>query len=225
MPQCDHVTKKYPNIIFIIIIFYFKNAAFFHAKPGDSRDTLQDLTQPLVENSPSVSYPPMGVGHCWSEFLVAGCSSTPTSSDQGRDTGICMDTSSAVVEFLPRYQANNKINIVCLMLSQSYSWWSWVDTLMLLIVLVMHSITGTQTFMDTLNMGYDMYDTELGQGVDQFDLLQCVGISWHELIEFLVSFMTHLKSSSYHHIFHFTFSHFISSFVCHMHVVVWMRKN
>ena len=40
-----------------------------------------------------------------------------------------------------------------------------------------------------------------------------------------VSFMMHSKSSSYHHIFHFTFSHFISSFVCHMHVVVWMRKK
>ena len=28
-----------------------------------------------------------------------------------------------------------------------------------------------------------------------------------------------------HHIFHFTFSHFFSSIVCHMHVVVWMRKK
>ena len=40
-----------------------------------------------------------------------------------------------------------------------------------------------------------------------------------------VSFMMHFKSSSYHHIFHFTFSHFISSFVCHMHAVVLMRKK
>ena len=40
-----------------------------------------------------------------------------------------------------------------------------------------------------------------------------------------VSFMMHFKSSSYHHICHFTFSHFISSFVCHMHVVVSMRKR
>ena len=37
------------------------------------------------------------------------------------------------------------------------------------------------------------------------------GIQWIP-----VSFMMHSKSSSYHHIFHFTFSHFISSFVCHI---------
>ena len=41
------------------------------------------------------------------------------------------------------------------------------------------------------------------------------GIQWIP-----VSFMMHSKSSSYQHIFHFTFSHFISFFVCHMHVVV-----
>ena len=40
----------------------------------------------------------------------------------------------------------------------------------------------------------------------------------------LASFVKHLKSSSYHHIFHFTFSHFISSFVCHMHVVLNEEK-
>ena len=46
------------------------------------------------------------------------------------------------------------------------------------------------------------------------------GIQWIP-----VSSMMHSKSSSYHHIFHFTFPHCISSFVCHMHVVVWMRKK
>ena len=57
---------------FIIIIFYLENVAFFHAKLGSdvcsrvdnktSGDTLQDLTRPLVEKSPSASYPPMGIG-------------------------------------------------------------------------------------------------------------------------------------------------------------------
>ena len=46
------------------------------------------------------------------------------------------------------------------------------------------------------------------------------GIQWIP-----VSFMMHSKSSWYHHIFQFTFSHFISSCVCHMHVGVWMRKH
>ena len=32
-------------------------------------------------------------------------------------------------------------------------------------------------------------------------------------------------SCQYRHIFHFTFSHLMSSFVCHMHVVVWMRTK
>ena len=46
--------------VWIIIIFYFENVAFFHAKLGSDvylrvdnqcyGDTLQDLTRPLVEN-------------------------------------------------------------------------------------------------------------------------------------------------------------------------------
>ena len=54
------------------LILYFENVVFFHAKLGSdvfprvdnqtSGDTLQDLTQPLVEKSPSASYPPMGIG-------------------------------------------------------------------------------------------------------------------------------------------------------------------
>ena len=56
----------------IIIIFYFENVAFFHAKLGSDvsprvdnqtfGETLQDFTRPLVENSPSASYPPTGIG-------------------------------------------------------------------------------------------------------------------------------------------------------------------
>ena len=48
------------------------NVAFFHAKLGSdvcprvdnqtSGDTLQDLTRPLVEKSPSASYPSIGIG-------------------------------------------------------------------------------------------------------------------------------------------------------------------
>ena len=59
-------------IIIIIIVFYFENVTFFHAKLGSgvfprvdnqtSGNTLQDLTRPLVEKSPSASYPPMGIG-------------------------------------------------------------------------------------------------------------------------------------------------------------------
>ena len=36
--------------------------------------------------------------------------------------------------------------------------------------------------------------------------------------------MMHVKSSSYHHIFHFTFSHSISSFVCHSHAILMRKK-
>ena len=56
---------------FIIIILYFENVTFFHAKLGSdvcprvdnqtSGDTLEDLTRPLVEKSPLASYPPMGI--------------------------------------------------------------------------------------------------------------------------------------------------------------------
>ena len=59
------------KIIIIKIIIYFENVAFFHAKLGlevcprvdnqTSGDTLQDLTRPLVEKSPSASYTPMGI--------------------------------------------------------------------------------------------------------------------------------------------------------------------
>ena len=59
----------YVKIFFLllIIIFYFENVAFFLAKLGSdfcprvdnqtTGDTLQDLTQPLVEKLPSVIYP------------------------------------------------------------------------------------------------------------------------------------------------------------------------
>ena len=65
-----------------IIILYFENVAFFHAKLGldvcprvdnqTSDDTLQDLTQPLVEESLSVSYPPMGIGASfwWRDAMI-----------------------------------------------------------------------------------------------------------------------------------------------------------
>ena len=55
-----------------IIISYFGDVTFFQAKLGSdvcprvdnqtSGDTLQKLTRPLVEKSPSASYPPMGIG-------------------------------------------------------------------------------------------------------------------------------------------------------------------
>ena len=71
----------------IIIILYFENVAFFHAKMGSdvcprvdnqtSGDTLQDSTQPLVEKSPSSQLSTHGY---LSEFLVVGCSFTPTIS-------------------------------------------------------------------------------------------------------------------------------------------------
>ena len=56
----------------VIIIFYFENIVFFLYKLGSdvcprvdnktSGNTLQDLTRPLEEKSPSASYPPMGIG-------------------------------------------------------------------------------------------------------------------------------------------------------------------
>ena len=55
-----------------IIIFYFENVAFYQAKLGldvcprvdnqTSGETLQDLTRPLAEKSPSAIYPPKGFG-------------------------------------------------------------------------------------------------------------------------------------------------------------------
>ena len=61
------------NNSIIIIILYFENVAFFHAKllgsdvcprvdNQTSGDTLQDLTRSLAEKSPSASHPPMGIG-------------------------------------------------------------------------------------------------------------------------------------------------------------------
>ena len=57
--------------IIIIIIFYFENVAFFHAKLWSdicprvdnqtSGNRLQDSTRPPVEKSQSASYPPMGI--------------------------------------------------------------------------------------------------------------------------------------------------------------------
>ena len=59
-------------VIIIFIILYFENVAFFYAKLWSdvfprvdnqtSGDTLQDLTRPLVEKSPSASYRPIGIG-------------------------------------------------------------------------------------------------------------------------------------------------------------------
>ena len=56
----------------IIIIFYLENVAFFHVKRESdvsprvknqtSGDTVQDIIRPLVEISPSASYPPMVIG-------------------------------------------------------------------------------------------------------------------------------------------------------------------
>ena len=66
----------------------FENVAFFHAKlesdvcPGvdmqTSGDTLQDLTWTL---SGKIAISQLSTHRYWSEFLVAGCPSTPTSSD------------------------------------------------------------------------------------------------------------------------------------------------
>ena len=67
--QVGHLTEC---LKVIIIIFYFENVAFFHAKLGSdvcprvdnqtSGNTLQDLTRPLMEKSLSASYPPMDIG-------------------------------------------------------------------------------------------------------------------------------------------------------------------
>ena len=66
-----HYNPPPENFYMIIIIFYFENVTFFHTKLGSdvclrvdnqtSGDTLQDLTRPLVEKSPSASYPPLGI--------------------------------------------------------------------------------------------------------------------------------------------------------------------
>ena len=67
----------------INIIFYFENVAFFHAKFGSDvcnrvgnqtfGKILQDLARPLVENLPSASYPPIGIGASfwWWDALAA----------------------------------------------------------------------------------------------------------------------------------------------------------
>ena len=69
-------------------IFYFENVAFFHAKLGldvcprvdnqTSGETLQDLTRPP---SGKIAISQLSTHGNWNEFLVAGCPSTPTSSD------------------------------------------------------------------------------------------------------------------------------------------------
>ena len=92
----------------IIIIIYFENVAFFRAKLGSdvcprvdnqtSGDTLQDLARPLVEKSPSASYPPMGNGanFWWQDTL-------PHQLVRIREETLESGNSSAVVEFLPPY--------------------------------------------------------------------------------------------------------------------------
>ena len=95
------------NIKNIIIIFILK-VAFFHAKLGSdvnprvdnqtSGDTSQDLTQSL---SGKIAISQLSTHGYWSEFLVAGCLSTPTSSDYGRHWNL--ETSSVLVEFPPLY--------------------------------------------------------------------------------------------------------------------------
>ena len=72
---------EYENQI-IIIFLYFENVTFFHDKLGSgvcpridnqtSGDTLQDLTRPLVEKSPSASYQPAlgsGANFWWQDAL------------------------------------------------------------------------------------------------------------------------------------------------------------
>ena len=59
-------------MMMMMIIFYFVNVTLFHAKLGSdvchrvdnqaTDDTLKDSTRPLVNKSPSASYPPMGIG-------------------------------------------------------------------------------------------------------------------------------------------------------------------
>ena len=83
------------NIILSIIIIYFENVAFFHTKLGldvcpkvdnqTSGDTLQDSTQPP---SGKIAISQLSDHGYWSEVSVAGCPSTPTGSDKGRDSGI-----------------------------------------------------------------------------------------------------------------------------------------
>ena len=97
------------NSFIIIIILYFENVTFFHAlKLGSdvcprvdnqtSGNTSQDLTRPLVEKSPSASYPPMGIGASfwWRDAL-------PHQLGLGKRHWN-LETSSAVVEFPPPYR-------------------------------------------------------------------------------------------------------------------------
>ena len=58
---------------------------------GDNRDTIQDITQPLVETSPSASYPPMGIGARFDGWMPF------------HKRYLDLVTYSAVVEFLPPY--------------------------------------------------------------------------------------------------------------------------
>ena len=84
-----HLIWKASN--FIIIIFYFEIVTFFRAKLGSdvcprvdnqtSRDTLQDLTRPLVEESPSASYPPMGKGSKGHFSRAGAIDVTPSCND------------------------------------------------------------------------------------------------------------------------------------------------
>ena len=78
-----------------------------------SGDTLQDLTRPLVETSPSVSYPPMGIGSrfWWRDALPH------------QPVGIREETlesgnlfSGRLVEFPPPYHVNSKmvVTVACL---------------------------------------------------------------------------------------------------------------
>ena len=95
-------------MMIIIIIFYFKNVAFFHAKLGSdvcprvenqtSGDTLQDLTRPP---SGKIAISLLSTYGVFKASSVAGYPYTSTSSDKGRDTGIWKP---AVIEFPPPYR-------------------------------------------------------------------------------------------------------------------------
>ena len=85
-------SQKATQILTVIcnrhISFYFENVAFLHAKLGSdvcprvdnqtSGETLQDLTRPLVEK---LAISQLSTHGNWSELLVVGCLSTPTSWD------------------------------------------------------------------------------------------------------------------------------------------------
>ena len=92
-----------------IIIFYFENAAFFHAKLGSdvcprvdnqtSGDTLQDLTRPL---SGKITISQLSTHGYWSEFY-GGEMPFDTKKFWLGKRHWNLETSSVVVEFPPPY--------------------------------------------------------------------------------------------------------------------------